>query len=157
MGKRGPKRIPIEIRFHAKVERGEGCWRWLGAKNRSGGYGMIGTKEPYPRNRLAHRICYEIFYGPIPENTWVLHRCDNPGCVNPDHLFLGTVGDNMRDMAMKERFGGGTLTREDAYAILWRASGENRRKLADEYEVSDRTVRNIAQRRTWPSLSEIHD
>jgi hypothetical protein len=73
------------------------CWEWLGTKINSG-YGkfLLG---------LAHRFAYEYFVGPIPEGLCVLHKCDNPGCVNPNHLFLGTHKDNTQDMYKKGRQG----------------------------------------------------
>lgn len=88
-------------RFWAKVEKGPGCWLWTGAKN-SRGYGQTasGLKG---KSKLAHRASYEHFYGPIPDGLYVLHRCDVPHCVNPQHLFVGTAADNMQDAVRKGR------------------------------------------------------
>lgn len=141
-------------RFTGKVVPSEsGCLEWTGLKNDSG-YGIIIIEE---RRKRAHRIAYEVAYGEIPEGKWVLHRCDNPACVNPDHLFLGDNTANVQDMHRKGR-GRGGIGPETAYAILWRwASGEPRRKIAAEYGVSLHVVKDIARRKTWKSLSESHD
>jgi hypothetical protein len=107
---------------------------------------------------MAHRVAYELYVGPIPDGVCVLHRCDTPWCVNPAHLFLGTKADNSLDMALKGRAGRRKLSREDAYAILWReASGDTRRQLSTEYGVSYQAVRALAMRKTWPSLSQTYD
>jgi hypothetical protein len=143
-------------RFNAKIKTGNGCWEWLGGSTR--GYGMFNSDRPTRKYLRAHRLSYEIAYGKIPQGNHVLHKCDNSICVRPDHLFLGTQADNMRDMAMKERSGRQKLSRESAYAILWRAvSGETCEDLAIEYGVSPSTGRRIVRRETWPCLSEIYD
>jgi hypothetical protein len=94
-----PKADPA-ARFWAKVQRGEGCWEWQGANNGKG-YGCFGKEGSRPY--YAHRFSWELHAGPIPDGLFVLHRCDNRRCVNPEHLFLGTQGDNMRDMIAKGR------------------------------------------------------
>jgi hypothetical protein len=152
-----PQYISLDIRFNAKVKRSdEGCWEWLGQKN-TNGYGAIKLSRSR-KATSAHRASYEMFCGPIPPKMCVLHTCDNPGCVRPSHLFLGSHADNSRDMALKERTGKSKLLREDAYAILWRdASGELRSKLAAEYGVTYQAIRALIRRETWPSLSQPHD
>lgn len=77
-----------------------GCWEWLGARA-NGGYGLFAVQNP--RRITAHRYSWELHNGPIPAGMHVLHHCDNPPCVNPAHLFLGTASDNMRDMLAKGR------------------------------------------------------
>jgi hypothetical protein len=93
----------LEERFWAKVNKSGECWEWLGTKN-PGGYGCF--KVNY-KMRKAHRVAYELGHGSIPADLCVLHRCDNPGCVRPDHLFLGTRSENMQDMQKKGRGRGG--------------------------------------------------
>lgn len=82
-----------------------GCWNWLRTKDRLG-YGrlkvQLGSRVNF-RTTSAHRYAYELWTGPIPKRMCVLHSCDNRGCCNPEHLFLGTQRDNMRDMHAKGR------------------------------------------------------
>ena len=82
------------------------CWEWRASKVTSG-YGQIKGQAPFGKRLKAHRVSYEIHKGPIPDGMFVMHTCDNPGCVNPDHLRAGTHSDNMRDMASKKRSRGG--------------------------------------------------
>jgi hypothetical protein len=79
----------------------QGCWEWSGSK--WFGYGRINAGGKIGRPLLSHRVAYEAFIGPVPAGMCVLHRCDNRACCNPDHLFLGTIGDNNRDMFQKKR------------------------------------------------------
>lgn len=89
-------------RLWGQVTKTESCWLHQGSKN-SRGYGRVGSDDHGHGMRLAHRVAWEVTYGPIPAGLSVLHRCDNPACCRPDHLFLGTQSDNMRDMVTKGR------------------------------------------------------
>lgn len=81
------------------------CWEWIGMRTDNGRGAFYGTVllSPGPTTTGAHRIAYKLFVGPIPPGLFVLHRCDNPGCVRPDHLFLGTHADNVLDWIRKGR------------------------------------------------------
>lgn len=100
-------RRPLADRFWARVQKTPTCWVWLGHIGTTGlGYGYLsihvaGRKKMIPQT--AHRISWEIHHGPIPPGMWVLHRCDNPPCVNPNHLYLGTPADNMHDRSERGR------------------------------------------------------
>lgn len=87
-------------RFWSKVDRSGDCWTWTASRTRHG-YGRIGLG--HDRVETAHRVSWMLANGPIPEGVFVCHRCDNPPCVRPDHLFLGTALDNIRDMIAKGR------------------------------------------------------
>lgn len=86
--------------FWAKVVKTEACWDWKGYKNKQG-YGRMGIAASQCVN--AHRVSWVIHSGQIPAGLFVCHRCDNPSCTRPDHLFLGTRQDNVDDMLIKKR------------------------------------------------------
>src|SRR5690349_14618154 len=93
----------LSERFHAKIfVDASGCWIWTGAKKELG-YGVIGRGRRGEGTIKTHRASWEIHRGPIPQGMNVLHKCDRPSCVNPDHLFLGSLSDNMRDCVAKGR------------------------------------------------------
>jgi hypothetical protein len=90
-------------RFWAKVDQRADCWLWLGARNATGyGHAILNGKQT-----TAQRVAWELTHGPIPAGQFALHRCDNPSCVRPSHLFLGTHQDNMADMVGKGRAASG--------------------------------------------------
>lgn len=92
---------PVLPRFLAGIqaESGSDCWIWKGCRN----WANYGTMRKNGKNAFTHRIAWEIYKGEIPKGLFVLHRCDNPPCCNPEHLFLGTPQDNSRDMTAKGR------------------------------------------------------
>ncbi len=106
-------RAPLAERFRARVDSSAGpeaCWPWTGGDCNRFGHGRMQTVGvPWlPRRTMAHRLAYMLANGPIPEGdgyhgTCVLHRCDNPSCCNPAHLFLGTAGENNSDRHAKGR------------------------------------------------------
>lgn len=156
-------RTPIEQRFWAHLERGalDECWEWKGKKLAK--YGMIRAPGAGNGDIGAHRIAYELMVGGIPlmpngKPFHVLHRCDNPPCCNPKHLFLGTQADNIKDMVKKgrhiarrgEHSGMARLT--ECAVIHIRRSALSERKLARELGVSRSTVNHARSGRTWAWL-----
>lgn len=89
-------------RFFKKIEKTETCWNWTASTN-GRGYGQFGLGARKLGNIKAHRYSWWLHNCDIPDGMCVLHKCDNPTCVNPDHLFLGTKQDNSRDMYTKQR------------------------------------------------------
>ena len=82
-----------------KIVETDECWEWIAFKNKDG-YGLFGYNG---KNQKAHRVSWQLHNGPIPDGLCVLHKCDNPSCVNPNHLFLGTNADNIKDRVNKNR------------------------------------------------------
>ena len=138
----------IADRFRSKVDwtpNATGCGFWTASLFREG-YGRFKLDG---RSRGAHRVAWELEHGPIPAGMRVLHRCDNPPCVNLEHLFLGTQGDNMRDMAAKGRQRA-KLT--DAQVFEIRASTDVHRAIASRYGISRALVSYIRTGTRWAHL-----
>lgn len=135
------------------VETPRGCWE-LTAHDPQYRYARIKTHGKHVR---GHRLMWEITYGPIPPGLGVLHRCDNPKCINPEHLFLGTQEDNVHDAIAKGRFRYNTPTpRPKLTAALVaeiRRSPETHRTVALRYGVAIDTIRDVRRRRTWASVA----
>lgn len=145
------KPIPMEIRFWHHVKKTEKCWIWLGAKN-SKGYGVVRLHRKRA-NCFSHRISYEMHKGIIPTGKLVLHTCDNPSCVNPEHLWLGTPLQNSSDMRSKGRNKPGTqrynakLTEADIPKI--RKSKNTNVYLAKKFGVSNGIISEIKNFKRW--------
>lgn len=148
----------IATRFWSKVEKTDGCWLWTGSVNDCG-YGTIRING---KTKKAHRVVYELTHGEIPNGLVICHHCDKPACVRPDHLFAGTMADNMADMRMKGRAHPPTpvrgeknnfakLTCETADNIQreYAQGGISYRKLAERYGVSTYAVYAIIKGINW--------
>lgn len=149
---------PIADRLHERTDRSGGpdsCWPWTGTRLRSG-YGTIGIgslTDGSRRNELTHRVAWMVAVGPIPEGGVICHRCDNPPCVNPAHLFLGTHTDNHRDMEAKGRAnysGVRKRTTEEVSTIRTRAAaGERISDIARSMGIPAYSVGRIVRGRTY--------
>ena len=126
------------------IQDASNCWNWTGAVNNKG----------YPQVRLfgvthlATRVMWTIYYGSDPGNFQVCHKCDNPLCVNPDHLFLGTNSDNISDRMLKNRSRTGKFNKDKVKEIQDLQANKNYsfRQLAKMYNTSYKTIYNIIHR-----------
>lgn len=154
--------MTIEERFWAKVDKSGECWEWMGAitGGRYGGYGVMGRGSRGSGLCYAHRLSWILANGSIPKGVFVCHRCDNPGCVNPEHLFLGTQADNVQDMVAKGRGARGEthccakLSEEDVRAIrqAYARGGVTLQELGSKHGVAHSTVSDAVHRKTWAHL-----
>lgn len=138
-----------EERFWRKVAKGDGCWEWRGHRSTNMGHGILKSgPRGACRQEYAHRVSWELHFGPIPDGLNVCHSCDNPPCVNPAHLWLGTDADNMADRDRKGRHGSIKLTADQVRAIrVRRAAGELTRPLAKAFGVSQSYVSMLSRGR----------
>jgi hypothetical protein len=128
--------------MNKSVVADNGCWEWQGA--RSHGYGVMMRD----RQRLrVHRVSYELWRGSIPNGMVMRHSCDNPCCVNPSHLEIGTQADNIQDTVVRGRHGRRKLTKNQVEAI--RFSTESNRALADKHGVGIIAIRRAKSGETW--------
>lgn len=147
--------IPLEDRFWLKVFKTEedgGCWLWMAACI-AFGHGRIRIGGRGSRTELAHRVSWRIHFGEIPEGMCVLHRCNVPRCVNPEHLYLGTHDDNMRYMAECDRQlkgvdnGAAKLSEQEILAI--RAMPGKLRDIAPVFGITFAHVGRIKRQENW--------
>lgn len=165
LAKAAAARVRRIERFWSKVRKTDGCWLWTGKLRHGYGSFSIGSQTDGTRGYItAHRFSWILHFGLIPEGLFVCHNCpggDNPACVRPGHLFLGTSADNTADMLAKGREAWGELapqsrlTAAQAAAIRHRyaAGGVTQQSLADEFGVSASAVQGILYGRTWRRLS----
>lgn len=154
-----PNDPALAERFWSKVDKGPSCWLWTRARDHRG-YGIFSIAS---RNQVASRVAWMLTHGPIPDGLNVLHRCDTPSCVNPDHLFIGTQRDNLQDMDSKGRRGihhpageknpKAKLTSQDVQEIRQTYRRYSREfgstALARKYGVAHSTIWLVLNGRTW--------
>ena len=155
---------PVAERFWARVDRRgpDECWEWQGTRI-SGKYGRL-ARDGY--HVWAHRLAWELENGPIPDGLLVCHRCDNPPCCNPAHLFLGTYADNARDRDLKghrilppqqgSHNPQSRLTEDQVRGIrVLLAQGTPRSEVAVRYGVGRQAISKIANGRRWTHVVEL--
>lgn len=152
------KRKPIEERFFSRVNKTKTCWLWTGPTMKQG-YGVIGKGGRNGLQFSTHRFSYMHHFGEIPEGMNVLHKCDVRNCVNPSHLFLGTIQDNMKDMATKGKRKGvkhhmSKLTEKQVINIRKEYSkGDiSLKKIAIKYDMCAQSIHDIILRKNWTHI-----
>lgn len=144
------KRKSLAERLNSNSKQiSSGCWQWT-ASVYWDGYGQIGLNG---KKLKAHRVSYEQYKGTIPSGMQVLHKCDNRRCVNPDHLFLGTLDDNMKDMVAKKRSPHGTRNGmsklNESLVLLIRSACGTQQKIAGLFGISQSQVSTIKAKKQW--------
>ena len=144
--------MSMEDRFWEKVQKSGTCWNWMAALFKNDGYGKFRVSRERPTVR-AQRVSWEIHFGAIDSRVNVLHRCDNPRCVRPDHLFLGSLGDNSKDMVQKGRHGSALFNEEKASRIrgVYHRHKDilSYQRIADWFGVSKATISHMMTGRNW--------
>lgn len=160
------KQKSAQERFWAKVDirNSEECWPWLAYKNRTG-YGVFAEVASGPPEQkvytLAHRYAYRDAIGTIPENHFICHKCDNPPCCNPNHLFAGTAKENAQDARSKGRVpkcrvGHATLDRFKVLKIVeMHKQNIDRTEIAKRFGVKERTIRSIVNGERWTHVTNL--
>lgn len=153
------KKQELQARFWSKVDvqDNHACWNWLAATF-TNGYGAFGVTSG--KMKTAHRVSYELVHGKIPEGMVVMHTCDNPLCVNPSHLVVGTYQDNTNDMVSKsrqakgEKHGRAKLTENDVLRIydMVREGGLSQEYIAGLFNISRMLVSCIKHKQLWKHL-----
>lgn len=153
------KNQPLDVRFNASIDKSpneKGCWIWTASKLKAG-YGKI---RNHYKHLLAHRVSYQINNGEIPPGMFVCHSCDNPSCVNPAHLFLGSRADNEADKVAKGRQIKGEshhkskLNDSEVLEIRKRIKdGETCRGIAKIYNVDFTLISLIGRGKIWKHLN----
>jgi len=148
--------MTTEELFWSHVAKTPTCWLWTGTRNYAG-YGVMKSAQ---RQYRAHRFAYELLVGPVPKGLLVCHRCDNPPCCNPAHLFVGTPLGNTTDARIKGRMARGQrqhsarLTEAQVVEIrARRAAGELLESLGRSYGVNRTTIARAVKRGTWAWLA----
>lgn len=148
---------PLEERFWKFVVKNDDCWSWSGNKTLSG-YGRVSAGAKKDGYKLAHRLSWEIHNNSsIPDGMFVMHKCDNPECTNPEHLTIGTPKENTQDMIQKGRkrtvasvgLGNGKSLLNEEKVRLIRQSNLPHAVIARELGVSSNCVRGVRIGRTW--------
>lgn len=160
-----PRPVLPPERLWERVQRadGDGCWEFIGSRQKFG-HGLIGVNG---RVVKAHRLAWELTYGPIPDGMLVCHRCDNPPCCRPDHLFLGTARDNTQDAIVKNRRGAPPVRRGEQHPHRKLAGsdvveirrllglGSPQKDLAARFGIGAAQMSRIANGKQWKGVESV--
>lgn len=134
--------------FWKKINKSGDCWEWMGALNRPGGYGRINVNADGKTLPIrAHRLSYMIHYGSIPDGLCVLHKCDNPRCCNPNHLFLGSHSNNSNDKVIKGRAWFKYHPEQIEEIKRMKLEGYTKKQISDKFGLSRKYIQHITNGR----------